>query len=108
MQLVQKVTQNQQERVRALEELRKLTDEFKSQREGEVETPQNLDKDKSKVQNLIAPEMDIPAGVGFRDYWNLLSFGPGAFLGCFLFFMTNIAKAVAQLFTSFTLANWTQ
>ena len=39
VQTMQQVTHDYQERVKALEELRKLTEEFNSQKRDEVETP---------------------------------------------------------------------
>lgn len=61
---------------------------------------------KTEAADLIVPEEKLPGKIGFRDYLNLFSFGPGCF-GFFLFFLVCLLTALGQLATSFTLSNWT-
>lgn len=55
---------------------------------------------------MIVAEESLPGKIGFVDYRNLLSFGPGM-CGILVFFFACLVTALAQLSTSFTLANWT-
>ena len=73
----------------------------------ENETVENKTQDK-KAASLIQPESDISESVGWKDYSNFLSFGPGAFCGFFIFFGLLILKSLSQLATSFALVVWTE
>jgi hypothetical protein len=55
---------------------------------------------------LIVAEETLPGKIGFKDYQNLFAFGPGK-CGFILLFGICLITALAQLSTSFTLANWT-
>ena len=51
-------------------------------------------------------EEKLPSKIRFKDYQNLFSFGPKGW-GFACLFLICAGAALAQLATSFTLANWT-
>lgn len=65
-----------------------------------------LTKKNNNATDLIVAEEPLPGKVGFKDYRNLFSFGPGL-CGFFLFIGMSVLVALAQLGTSFSLAYWT-
>jgi hypothetical protein len=71
-----------------------------------VKTQEVVEPQSKEVTDLIVPEEALPGHITLKDYYNLLSFGPGLW-GFILFFVACALTAVVQMATSLTLANWT-
>lgn len=97
---------SEKDRAKKIEKLVELAADYAKKKEDLSPLKSAKPKLLKKATDLIVDEKTSAKKIGFQDYKNFLSFGPGWF-GFFMFFLIVTISSLAQLGTSFTLAHWT-